>query len=289
MSPKKRRPRIGLALSGGGARGLAHIGVIKVLQKAGIPIDCISGASMGGIIGGLFCAGVSIEKLESVALNFAKSNQLIKLIDLSPPRRGLLKGEKVKDLLQDMLIEDRRIEKLDLPLALAAVDLQTNQDVCLDSGSLLEAMMATAAVPGLFDPVIIDDQILVDGGVLNNLPVDLARKMDAEIIIAVDVNFLYDVQLSWEEKTVAARLNTLLPSMFRDVYQAEMIMVSAMTESRLKKIKPDFLLRPNIPFNVNMFMGFTFADQIIAAGEEITQPFTSQILARIKPRVHWFS
>ncbi len=288
MSPIKRRSRIGLALSGGGARGLAHIGVIKVLRKAGIPIDCICGTSMGGIIAGLYSAGVTIEKLESLALNFAKPNQLIKLIDLSPPRRGLLKSERVKDLLQDVLIEDRQVEQLDIPLALAAVDLRTNQEVCLDSGLLLEAMMASAAVPGLFDPVIMNDQTLVDGGVLNNLPVNLARKMGAEIIIAVDVNYFYDVNLSWEEKTIASRLNTLLPSIFRDIYQAEMIMVSAMTENRLTKTKPDFLLRPIIPFNVNIFMGFTFTNQIIAAGEEVTHQFTAQIQARIKPRVRWF-
>lgn len=289
MSPIKRRPRIGLALSGGGARGLAHIGVIKELQKANIPIDCISGASMGGIIAGLLSAGVTIDKLESTALNIAKPNQLIKLIDLSPPRRGLLKGEKVEDLLQELLIEDRQIEQLDIPLALAAVDLRSNKDVSLDSGSLLEAMMASAAVPGLFEPVIINDQTLVDGGVLNNLPVDLTRKMGAEIIIAVDVNHFYDDKLSWEEKSIPARLNTFLPSVFRDVYQAEMIMVSAITENRLMKTKPDFLLCPNIPFNVNIFMGFAFADQIIAAGEEIARQFVTQIQVRIKPRVYWFS
>jgi len=289
MSPVKRRPKIGLALSGGGARGLAHIGVIKVLQNSGIPIDCISGTSMGGIIAGLFSAGVTIDQLESVALNLSKPKQLIKLIDLSPARRGLLKGEKVKDLLLELLKEERQIEQLDLPLALAAVDLRTNQDVSLNSGSLLDAMMASAAVPGLFDPVICNEKTLVDGGVLNNLPIDLLQKMGAEIKIAVDVNYFYDVQLSWEEKSVAARFNALLPAIFQDVYQAEMIMVSAITENRLNKYKPDFLLRPNIPFNVNIFMGFNFADQIIVAGEEAAQQCVQQIQARIKPRVYWFS
>jgi NTE family protein len=136
MTPKKRSPRIGVAFSGGGARGLAHIGVLKVLQEANIYIDCISGTSMGGIIAGLFSAGVSVEKLESIALNLSNTKQLIKLVDLSPPRRGLLKGDKVKDLLLELLGEDCQIEHLDIPLALAAVDLRTNKDECINSRSL---------------------------------------------------------------------------------------------------------------------------------------------------------
>ncbi len=287
MSPIKRRPRIGLALSGGGARGLAHIGVIKVLQNAGIPIDFVSGSSMGGIIAGLYCAGISVDKLESIAIDLTKPNRFIKLIDFSPPRRGLLNGEIVINLLHEIITNDRQIEHLPTPLSLAAVDLKRNQDVCINTGSLLEAMMATAAIPGLFDPVIKNDQILVDGGVLNNLPIDLARKMGAEIIIAVDVNYFYDVELPWEEKPVVAHLTTLLPSLFLDVYQAEMIMISALTENRIKESKPDFMLRPNIPYNVNIFLGFPYADQIIAAGEEVTRSYLSQIRTRIKPRLHW--
>jgi NTE family protein len=283
MPTIKHQPRIGLTLSGGGARGLAHIGVIKELRNASIPIDCISGASIGGIIGGLYSAGIPIDKLESIALDLTKPNRFIKLIDFSPPRRGLLNDEIVKNLLQEILGSDFQIENLPIPLALAAVDLKRNQDVCISSGSLLEAMMATMAVPGLFDPVILEDQILVDGGVLNNLPVDLAREMGAEMIIAVDVNYFYDVNLSWEEKTISAHLNTLLPSIFLDVYQAEMIMISALTENRLKENKPDILLRPIIPFNVNIFTGFPFAGQIIAAGEEITRLSISQIEDLIKP------
>jgi NTE family protein len=287
MSPIKRRPRIGLALSGGGARGLAHIGVLKVLHNAGIPIDYVSGASMGGIIAGLYCAGIPVDELESIALDLTRPNRFIKLIDFSPPRRGLLNGDIVINLLQEIITGDRQIEHLPIPLALAAVDLKRNQDVCINTGSLLEAMMATAAIPGLFDPVIKDDQILVDGGVLNNLPVELTRKMGAEIVIAVDVNYYYDVELPWEEKPVVAHLTTLLPSLFLDIYQAEMIMISALTESRLKESKPDFLLRPNIPYNVNIFLGFPYADQIIATGEKVTHSFLSQIRAKIKPRLHW--
>lgn len=282
----EHRPKIGLVLSGGGARCFAHIGVIKCLVRAGVPIDCVCGTSMGGIIAGLFCAGIPIDTLESIALTLAKPKELIKLIDLSPPRRGLLNIENVREFLQEILVEEYQIEKLDIPLAMAAVDLRTNKEVCLNSGSLLEAMIATTAFPGLFDPVIIDNKTLVDGGVLNNLPVDLAKELGAEIIIAVDVNYINNDISPWEEESIASRFNTLLPSIFHDVYQAEMIMVSALTENKLSKIKPDFLLRPIIPFSVNIFMGFIFAEQIITAGEEITQQFIPQIQVCTKSRAN---
>lgn len=281
MALIKHYPKIGLALSGGGARGLAHIGVMKTLQNAGIPIDFMSGASMGAIIAGLYCAGVSIERLELEALSFSKPHHLIKLIDFSPPRRGLIRGEKVKDLLFDILDKDYQIDQLKIPLAITAVNLKNSQEVCLNSGSLIDAMLASSAVPGLFDPIIIENQTLVDGSVLNNLPVDLVRKMGAELVIAVDVNFFYENQASWEEPFVASRLNSFLPAIFKDIYQAEMIMVSALTENKLKQHKPDFLIRPKIPFDVNIFMGFNYADKIITAGEEMAQSFITQIIEQV--------
>ena len=175
-----RRPMTGLALGGGGARGLAHIGILKTLKSAGVPIDYLVGSSMGGLIAALCAAGIPIEEMEAEALNMSKASQMVRLLDLAPPRRGLVKGERLRAYLTKLFGKDHLMENLPISLALVAVNLQTAKEVILSNGSLIEAVMATMAVPGIFAPVEINKQCLVDGGVLNNVPADVARQQGAE-------------------------------------------------------------------------------------------------------------
>jgi len=260
------QPKIGLALSGGGARGFAHIGILKALQNAGIHIDCISGTSMGGLIAAAFACGIPLETIEQKALQLSHMRELVKLVDVSRQRRGLLEGSRVRDFLVDLFL-DRSFETLKIPLAMPAVDLVRAQEVVFTSGMVLPAVLATSAVPALFQPIELNGQRLVDGGVLNNLPVDLARRLGADRIIAVDVQFDPAAEKPWQDQPPGDRFPFPAPSFFLDFYRAELIMIAEITRMRLNACPPDLLLRPSIPTSITMFLGFTRIPEIIAAGE----------------------
>ncbi len=205
--------KIGLALSGGGARGFVHIGVLKVLQHEGIPIDCISGTSMGGVIAAAFASGIPIEEIEQIALKFSSLRELMKLVDLSPQRRGLLQGDRVRDFLSPLFL-DRTFKSMNIPLAITTVDIIQGREIVLTKGLILPAVMATIAVPGLFPPVIIDHYKLIDGGILNNLPADRVRELGASIVIAVDAQ-----SDPLQDHESSSSFPFALPPFFLDFYQ----------------------------------------------------------------------
>ena len=175
-----------LVLGSGAARGLAHIGVLKVLEKAGIKIDLIVGTSMGAMIGGAYAAGLSAQKIEQVA---CETNWL-KVAQVLFPKRlqinGLLDGHRMQDFMA-ALFGDRQIEELDIPFACVATDIWAGEEIVLNTGSLVRAIRASLSFPFLFTPVEINGRYLVDGGVVNPLPVSVAREMGAEFVIAVNV------------------------------------------------------------------------------------------------------
>jgi NTE family protein len=287
MAQFVRRPVIGLALGGGGARGLAHIGVLKILTASGVPIDTLIGSSMGGLIAALYAAGISPEEMEAEAFRMSKASQMVRLLDLAPPRRGLVKGERLRAYLTKIFGKNPLIEELPVPLSLVAVDLHTGKEVILTCGPLIEAVMATMAVPGIFSPVEINDQCLVDGGVLNNVPADVVRHHGAETVIAVDVNSMPTGDDLADNPDTHPGLTNLLPPLVLDVYRAEMIMVDALTQFRLKKAHPEVLIQPKIPPNIDIFLGFAYAEEIIAAGEEATRKALPKIKQVIRPSLRW--
>ena len=199
------RPRIGLALGGGGARGAAHIGVLKVLVAEGIPIDMIAGTSIGSIVGGLYASGVPLSVLEEdfanarLMKNFMTVPLTVRLL-VAPvmvlPRLvghkaydGLYKGVKFRNFCNNLAPEGKRtIESLDKPFAAISLSLIDGQEHMLTKGDLGTALQASSAVPGLRKPVEIDGNLFVDGGVLANVPVDYARKLGADFVIAVDID-----------------------------------------------------------------------------------------------------
>ena len=140
------RPWIGLALSGGGAHGLAHIGVLSVLERRHIPIDCLSGASMGGLIAAAYASGMTPSMLATLALRMSRVRRLIRLVDLRPPHRGLLAGTKLRAFLGQFIPPEMTFADLRLPLALEAVDLRSGEEVALTDGPVLDAVMATSSV-----------------------------------------------------------------------------------------------------------------------------------------------
>jgi len=262
-----KRPKVGLALSGGGARGLAHIGVLKVLEREGIPIDFLAGASMGGAVAAFYASGWSVESMEEEALRVSKLRHLIELVDyglLTKP--GLLEGQRVRRYLVERL-GDITFDDLKIPLALVAVDLDSGEEVILRSGSVVEAVRATGSLPGLLAPLRLDGRLLVDGGVLNNLPADVVRRMGADIVIAVDVGIkLEDLPPLLEAERQRLPL-TQIPLIIETLRRTVGIMEGWITAQKLAQAKPEVLIRPKLSNDV-VLTSFSRAAECIAAGEE---------------------
>jgi len=178
------RPRIGLVLGSGSARGWAHVGVIRALEEAGIRPDLVCGTSIGALVGAAYAAG-ELDRFEQWVLGMGFKDVLA-LMDVRLGG-GMLKGERLMEFLRRNFV-DRPIEELPMPFAAVATALQTGAEVWLRSGSTVEAVRASIALPALFTPVVQEGRILVDGGLVNPVPVSLARAMGAEIVIAVDLS-----------------------------------------------------------------------------------------------------
>lgn len=210
------RPKIGLVLSGGGAKGAAHIGVLKVIESNQIPIDYVVGTSIGAYVGGLYALGYSAAEIENIMLNLSWEDSYSDFI----PRRllslknkdlrdkynipirlgirdgqlqspsGLLLGQSAGSLLKqstDVVAKFESFDRLAIPYRAIAADLATAKMVVINKGSITQAMRASAAVPGVVEPVKIDGKLLVDGGIANNMPIDVVKAMGADIVIAVDI------------------------------------------------------------------------------------------------------
>jgi NTE family protein len=216
VSPPPHRPRIGVVLSGGGARGVAHIGVLKVLEEQHVPIDAIAGTSMGAVVGGLYASGLSASEIERImtSLNWQDAfrdrppredltlrrkqedqNFLVKFpLGIRGHKvllpKGLIQGQRLNQILRRLTLPVARItnfDELPTPFRALATDLETGEGVTIDSGDLTSAMRASMSAPGVFAPVERDGRLLVDGGISENLPVDIARSMGVDILIVVDV------------------------------------------------------------------------------------------------------
>jgi NTE family protein len=214
----KARPRICLVLSGGGARGMAHIGVLKILEQMKVPIDCIAGTSMGAVVGGLYASGMTAGEIEATI----RSVNWQEAFRDSPPRRelafrrkqddlnflvrlplgvkhgkillpkGLIQGQKLQETLRQLTLpfsNDTNFDLLPTPFRAVATDLVSGNAVLMDQGDLAFAMRASISAPGVFAPAESQGQLLVDGGLAENLPIDVARGMHADILIVSDVSF----------------------------------------------------------------------------------------------------
>lgn len=174
--------KIGLALSGGGVRGFAHLGVLKVFKKHGIPVHAVAGTSAGAIAAALFAAGVDLDMAERLLLSI----DLKKFLNVKLHRTGFVDGKNLADAVR-LLTRNKNIEDADIPLRIVAADLIEKEVVVFDKGNIAEAVRASVAIPGIFIPVIKDGRMLVDGSILNNCPDDVVRNMGADIIIAVNL------------------------------------------------------------------------------------------------------
>jgi NTE family protein len=188
-----KQPKIGLALGSGGARGLAHIGVIKVLEENNIPIDFIAGSSIGAMVGGFYASGLNIKELEEIALGTDWRRIFSTLLEPSF-KKGLIGGEKLKTFIEQHT-DRKNFETCKIPFAAVATDLKTGEIVVLDEGEMAPAIRASISIPLIFKPVEIDGRTLADGGLSAPVPAEITRKMGANIVIAVNLDkHYYDEQ-----------------------------------------------------------------------------------------------
>ena len=180
--PRKRK--VGLALSGGAARGLAHIGVLEVLEKEGIPIDMIAGSSAGALVGVLYAQGKAVSEIKDLAIELG-SKKFSFWVDPTLPKSGLTQGRKIRNVFASA-IGDTEFGDLRIPFACVATDIETGEEIVINQGSVLEGVRASISIPIIFTVVKWKGRYLVDGSLVNPVPVSVVKEMGADFIIAVN-------------------------------------------------------------------------------------------------------
>ena len=295
------RPRVGLVLSGGGARGAAHVGVLKVLDEMRVPIDAIAGTSMGAVVGGLYASGMSAQEIETLigSVNWQDAfrdrppraelgyrrkqddrNFLVRYAlgvreDGFVLPQGLVQGQKLEQVLRSAALPVagiRNFDRLPVPFRAVATDLETGDPVLMDSGDLVTAMRASMSAPGVFAPAQRNGRLLVDGGLVENLPIDAARGMNVDVLIVVDVSFpLYS--------------RDQLASPFEVTNQAFAIMIRNRTlEQRQKLHASDIVIDP--PLGRFLSTDFERVPQALAAGEEGANSMRARLAGLAVTRDH---
>lgn len=199
------KPKVTLVLSGGGARGIAHIGVIEELERRGYEIASVTGTSMGAVVGGVY-ADDAMTPFKDWLLTLDKL-KVFRMVDFTLSRTGLVKGDRVFNKMRDF-ITDKPIEQLRIPYAAVAVDLISKKEVVFREGSLFDAIRASISIPSVLTPVKTKDRLLVDGGVLNNIPISHAPRSPGDILVVVNVNASIPVrkpEISQEESDLQKR------------------------------------------------------------------------------------
>ncbi len=181
-----RKKKIGIALSGGAARGLSHIGALKVLEDLGLEIYAISGTSMGAIIGSFYCSGTSLQTIEDY-VNSMDWRSLLMFSDITLPRMGIINGRRVEKILDEFLGE-KEFGECTKKFCCVAVDVISQKKVILSSGKLKKAVRASISIPGFFSPVFYDDKILVDGGVIEPFPTEAIKIFDLDFVIGITIS-----------------------------------------------------------------------------------------------------
>ena len=303
-STELTRPKIGLVLSGGGARGAAHVGVLKVLEQNHIPVDVIAGTSFGAIVGGLYAAGYSAVELEEILENIDWKESLsgrapreessfrrkqddngflikfkigIKDGKLKLPS-GLITPNNLRLTLQDLINEETDVDDFDnlkIPFRAVATDLESGGAVVLSHGDLASAIVASMAVPALFPPVNYEGQLLVDGGVSNNVPVNVAREMGADIVIVVDIS------------TPMMKKDDI-GSLTKVVDQLILIMTNQNTAAQLASLSDkDILIRPDLD-DIG-FADFEHALEVIPRGADAAQRVLNRLQEHSLSQQDWLA
>ncbi|WP_169045655.1 patatin-like phospholipase RssA [Aeromonas salmonicida] len=276
-----RKPRVGLALGSGAARGWAHIGIIRALERLGVKPDLVAGCSIGSFVGAAYAAG-ELDKLESWVRGFSRL-QVVSLLDPALSG-GLFRGEKVFGIAANHL-GDPVIESLPLPFACVATELDTGREIWLKEGPLRQCVRASCGMPGILTPTLVEDRWLVDGAVVNPVPISLARAMGAEVVIAVNLNA--DMHQPWtdepDEPVTGNRFSQWLnrgdghntPGMWSVMTGSINIMQERITRARMAGDPPEIQLCPRLgSFSI---MDFHRASDAINEGEACVERNMEQL------------
>ena len=248
------RPKIGLALGSGGARGFAHLGVIKVLVENGIPIDYIAGSSMGSLVACFYGAGIEMDRLYKLSTAFKRKYYL----DFTVPKMGFIAGKRVKELIR-VFTKGKHLEELMIPVSVVATDLMTGEKVVFKKGPIAEAVRASISIPGIFVPEKQNGRLLVDGGVVDRVPVSVVKEMGADIVIGVDVS--------------RVKTNADISTIYDVIMQSLDIMQMELVEYR--QIASDIMIRPRVEEYSSR--AFTNIDEMILKGEEEAKKHLDEI------------
>ncbi|MCX6100148.1 MAG: patatin-like phospholipase family protein [Candidatus Bipolaricaulota bacterium] len=294
-------PRIGLALGSGGARGAAHTGILKVLDREGIRPTVVAGSSIGSLIGAAYAAGKPTADMEKEWLAVGVSKVLRGFMPTFPSA-GLSSGHELRKLLHE-LFGDVTIEDLAIPFAAVACDIDTGEPVVLKTGSLVDAVLASTAIPGIFFPVRHGSRILVDGGMVDPVPVSVCRNLGADIVIAVDITarpvpttpsgrgvwnrigdhvhdglsqqtWLPASLTEWLEAAFRERPERPLPGLYSILNQSVSILLQEIVRQRLVLDPPEVLIRPELSLTI---LGFRQAREGIEAGERAAEAALPQL------------
>ncbi|MCE9499423.1 MAG: patatin-like phospholipase family protein [Leptospira sp.] len=258
------KPKIGLVLGSGAARGWSHIGVIHALIEHGIKIDIVTGTSSGAVVGAFFAAD-ALENLERFASGHNSFRQTFSYMDVSLNNGGLVAGKKFVKFLQDHL-PVKRFSNLKIPFGVVATDLISFSEIHIDDGALLPAIRASVSVPGFLSPLESQGMQLVDGGLLNPVPVNLARKLGADIVIAVDLN---------------ANIKKEKAGSFVGVLERTLsVLLNKVREDNMEKFPPDILITPELSHY--KFMDFHRTDQAIQVGYDAAMEKMPEIKKLLK-------
>jgi NTE family protein len=223
VQPQREPAKIAVVLGGGAARGFAHIGVLKILESNGIPINMIVGTSAGSFVGSFYAYGLNAYQIQGIALNIQRSD----IADFTIPDNGFIKGDLLEEYVNRML-RNTPMEKLRIPFYAVATEVPGGKETVFASGNTGKAVRASCAIPGVFNPVTIENKMYVDGGVVSPVPVDAARRLGADVVIAVDIS---------------SDLDTVKPSGTIDtILQSINIMSSKISVAQLSKA--DVVIRP---------------------------------------------
>ena len=291
-----KKKKVGLVLGSGGAKGLSHIGVIKFLEEMNVKIDFITGSSIGALIGGAYASGLSIKEIENIALE-TDLTSTAKLFSPGFGKSGLVTGTKVQEFLTSKL-GNKNIEDLKIPFTAVATDIITGEEIHFNKGDLVEAIRASISIPIVFQPVIWNNIVLVDGGLVNPVPINVAREMGADYIIAVNLmssknkpeskpNKKSDNKIDLEKPleiipVLQRKLEDLiidhkwirnfikhkekedLPGMKKILNRSVQIAQEKLIELSVELYKPEVLIEPEVG-NINVF-DFYKAEEIIEEG-----------------------
>lgn len=287
MAEDTGKQKVALVLSSGGARGLAHIGAIEELESQGYQISSIAGCSMGALIGGVYVAGKLGEFREW--MKTINRKKMLKLTDFSLSLNHLAKGSRIIEAIMEF-VPDVAIEDLPIPYCAVATDLRAGKEVVFSKGSLFEAIRASISLPSFYEPVQRDGMVLIDGGVLNPIPLNRVKRQDSDILVGVDVSGC-DYKTQWEEmhsftewqkndKSLKAKiLDKLIPdniefNYFSVLSRASSMMIRQNSILMTKLMKPDML----IDIQMNRYGTFDFdkSEKIIAVGQQKTSQAISK-------------